>query len=362
MKRTVIAALIVFLFLACLLPASMTSANPGWDYYRVITITNGGSAQTNYQVRVHIEDTSNMQSNGADLRFTNDANTVKYPYWVESWATNDAYVWVKVSSIPAGKSYMRMWYGNADTSSESDGDATFEFFDDFEDTDFSEWTTLDAEITRDNIKARTGSYVAKISGTGDSGAYQSLTVSSRVATVWFYDDESASIEGIGAGTRSMSSSSNWMGVRTRDASYYQWYFESWTDTSVLRSTDWHRLEWANDGTNIKGYVDGTLAHTWSVVEEDNKIYLNGWFGTGGGHGFFDTVYICKYADPEPTITSIGGQNDATPGWEYYRMIEIYNGGSALTDYQIRVHITDTNNMQADGADLRFTSFDEHCEN
>ena len=127
--RKSIAILAVLLLLMATLPVASAANN--WNYRRPITISNSGDALSYYQVKVHITDTSKMQDNGADLRFTNEANTVKYPYWVESWATNDAYVWVNVSSIPTGNSTMYMWYNNSEASSESDGDATFEFFDNF---------------------------------------------------------------------------------------------------------------------------------------------------------------------------------------------------------------------------------------
>ena len=47
-----------------------------WSYRKPINITNTGNALTDYQVKVHITDTSKMSDNGADLRFTNEANTV----------------------------------------------------------------------------------------------------------------------------------------------------------------------------------------------------------------------------------------------------------------------------------------------
>ncbi|MBN2187598.1 MAG: hypothetical protein JW732_09175 [Dehalococcoidia bacterium] len=43
---------------------------------------------------------------------------------------------------------------------------------------------------------------------------------------------------------------------------------------------------------------------------------------------------------------------ADPDWDYYRNITITNGsGSDLTNYPIRLHITDTTYMKDDGADL-----------
>ncbi|MCW7079444.1 MAG: DUF2341 domain-containing protein, partial [Canidatus Methanoxibalbensis ujae] len=76
---------------------------------------------------------AHAQSNGEDIRFTNEEGNL-LDYWIEEWdAVNEtAKVWVKVPSIPANSSVViYMYYGNPYASSASNGDATFEFFDDF---------------------------------------------------------------------------------------------------------------------------------------------------------------------------------------------------------------------------------------
>jgi len=54
-------------------------------------------------------------------------------YWIEEYTEeSSATVWVKVPSIPeSGVKTIYMYYGNSTVESESDGDAVFEFFDDF---------------------------------------------------------------------------------------------------------------------------------------------------------------------------------------------------------------------------------------
>jgi hypothetical protein len=52
-------------------------------------------------------------------------------YWTEEWDYANAKVWVNVTSIPAGASTIRMWYGNPSATCSSNGDATFILFDDF---------------------------------------------------------------------------------------------------------------------------------------------------------------------------------------------------------------------------------------
>ena len=52
-------------------------------------------------------------------------------YWIQETGTNYAIVWVKVPSIPTSGTQMYLYYGNPIATSQSNGDATFLFFDDF---------------------------------------------------------------------------------------------------------------------------------------------------------------------------------------------------------------------------------------
>jgi len=141
MKSKLIIVMLLAMLVASALPVHSVRADPGWDYRRPITISNtSGSALSNYQVRVELTTStmgnpySNVNADGSDLRFTDEDNTVKYDYWIaSSWSnTGTSNIWVEVSSIPTGDSTMYMWYGNSAADSESDSDATFAFFDDFE--------------------------------------------------------------------------------------------------------------------------------------------------------------------------------------------------------------------------------------
>jgi len=112
--------------------------NRNFKYRRKITITEqSGSDLTDYQVLIELNSTnfdfSHAQTNGEDIRFT-DASGNLLDYWIEEWdAVNEgAKVWVKVPSIPANSSVeIFMYYGNSEVVDASDGDAVFEFFDDF---------------------------------------------------------------------------------------------------------------------------------------------------------------------------------------------------------------------------------------
>jgi len=129
----------------------------GWSYRRAITITEqSGSTLTDYQVRIELNssnfDFSKANADGSDIRFTADDGETLLPYWIEKWdnANQQAVIWVKVPSIPANSDVtIYMYYGNGEAEDESDGEAVFEFFDDFEETslDANKWNSGKSSYT-----------------------------------------------------------------------------------------------------------------------------------------------------------------------------------------------------------------------
>ena len=127
----------------------MAWMDSNWQYRQKIRIKNdSGSALTDYQIKVKIDNWkhffANAKSDGSDIRFTSGDGTTQLNYWIESFdSTNKrAIVWVKVPSIPTGESFIYLYYGNSAAADNSNGENTFEFFDDFNGTslDTSKWT------------------------------------------------------------------------------------------------------------------------------------------------------------------------------------------------------------------------------
>jgi hypothetical protein len=129
------------LFLSILMIFSLLSISTnaqswlaGYDYRRALTINNSGSSVTDYQVRIQLNN-SNFnnhfpQVNGEDIRVTSDDGTTLLPIWIESWSSNQGTIWTKIPSVPAGTSTIYIYYGNNSATSVSNGDNTFDFFED----------------------------------------------------------------------------------------------------------------------------------------------------------------------------------------------------------------------------------------
>ena len=126
------------LVVATILLASIAPiASAGWDCRKPVTINNPDDALSDYQVLITLNSSnfgySKANPEGSDMRFTDYENSLPHPYWIETWNTSgESRIWVNVFSVPTGDSKLYMWYNNSEASSASNGDATFEFFDDFE--------------------------------------------------------------------------------------------------------------------------------------------------------------------------------------------------------------------------------------
>ncbi|RZN42508.1 MAG: DUF2341 domain-containing protein [Methanosarcinales archaeon] len=140
MRKTglaVLASVLVGLLLLAALPAS-ASAMEGWQYQWEIAIQeNSGETLRDYQVLVALSGSDfpeEAQADGDDARFT-DADGRELGYWIEEFDADSehAMIWVKMPLIPANDEVkVTMWYGNPGAEGESDGEAVFEFFDDFD--------------------------------------------------------------------------------------------------------------------------------------------------------------------------------------------------------------------------------------
>lgn len=114
------------------------SCLPGWKYKMNVDITNPGSLLEDFQVLIEFNSASyvsagKMNISGSDIRFMDNNNNL-LSYWIvpKTFNTTVTQIWVKVSEIPNGAPNIYMFYGNNSAYSNSNGNETFVFFDNFE--------------------------------------------------------------------------------------------------------------------------------------------------------------------------------------------------------------------------------------
>ncbi|MFA5794029.1 MAG: DUF2341 domain-containing protein [Candidatus Brocadiia bacterium] len=109
--------------------------------------------------------TPKVRHDYTDIRFTDAAMTREFPYWQET----DNKFWVKIPSLPAGNTHLKMFYGNASATDSSSGTDTFIFFDDFigPSIDTNKWQASGTYQTIENGRLK----VTGGTGSWDSGMY-----------------------------------------------------------------------------------------------------------------------------------------------------------------------------------------------
>jgi len=329
------------------------SPSSGWQYYKQIDISN---AVTNYQIRIHLVNSTGTDSGNTiyvggksenfpfDIRFgttSNPSTADTLPQWLEEYNDTDAYYWVNISSY----STIYMFTGNSGAGEYSDGDATFLFFDDFEGSagaspNSSKWT-IEKKGSTDAVVELDGNgnlHLAGESSVISSGNVKSLSTFTYDFSIILrhkIDEEHYADTSIGSGSVQDISggTSGWHHTVLGDGYIFKWQSPvgggsskdisinkcpSGSSSTVLTSYDggglttlneWHKLTMIYDSSgNLKWYHDGTL---W--LEATDTTYLNNakylllsqgeYSGGEGGNRYIDYVFVRKYADPEPTIST-----------------------------------------------------------
>jgi len=312
--------LLGFIFVVCLLSfISPTLAwwNDFWTYRKPITIDNTGNSNdlTNYQVLVVLNSTnfdfSKANSDGSDIRFIDSDDTTKLNYWIEEWdaTAQEAKIWVNVTSIPASSTKtIYMYYGNPSASSESNGTAVFEFFDDFEDGDYTDkWTLIGGSASETNgylevssTSSSEGLIEENIKEFSDTegfiieGKIMQVTTND-LGEIVFHGDLTKSnlymfVVGYKDGLRIVKRQG---GTDTELASVAQVIDENvWYDFRVTRKPD--------------GTIIGEILGVNSVSATDTS-FTSGYVGVRVGGTASDTCRVDnyrvrKYTDPEPTAS------------------------------------------------------------
>jgi len=311
-----LASVLAGLLLLAALPASASAGLAGWQYQREITIhENSGETLRDYQVLVALaggDFPEEAQPDGDDIRFT-DADGRELSYWIEEFdaGSKRAVIWVKVPMIPAnGEAGVAMWYGNPGAESGSDGEAVFEFFDDFEDTslDTSKWNFDGNPSVTDSVVIITGTADGKIKSKNTYlrpiifEYYAKMTTAGSCNYFGFFNgvDDSAFVhDSYGYFVGDVHGASGWIELaRSHSLSEYRLWKVVWTEGEVRFYTD------DNFDISTTSYVPDDAVKAWARNDredaEDHTL----------------TLPITVRAEPEQTVDTSGSKEkgSSTPGF------------------------------------------------
>jgi len=264
------------------------------------------------EIKAHYD--ANAKPNYDDIRFTDSASfeesewAASFPYWQEK----DGTFWVKVPEIPADDTKtIYAYYGNDEAESASDGDAVFEFFDDFENEDAwtdinSKWAVSDGvyngPATHEDMTATT--YV-----TGSS--YADLRLRAKLKVTGGSDYVALAFR-----RQSGTGELYWLSVRDSPRSEMDMLYWNGSSNSVLGhfasgdvTSDWNIVETCVSGNSAKVWLNGNYKTT---VDLGSKITGAGQVGLAAwdyGPRYADEFFVAKCASAEPVL-SVGGEEQS----------------------------------------------------
>jgi len=297
---------------------------PGFTYRRAIKISGSSGAGTGYQVRLKIGSSSegDFHLNGHcdnfpnDIRFTKNDGISLLDYWIEDPSQDPITVWIEIEDNLNENVSIFCYYGSSLAESESDGSATFEFFEDFESGDV-EYVATPSNKTTDGFW-----YAAPKVTVADNGDW---------IMCYSNGDEVNSTEvGIGISTDNgetwtnkglISNNPNYFCAQPliikypngklqcfwclRDATKNSSTPEAWGGTEVSTSTD-NGQTWSSP-EHAHPTLDNDNIVAWQAVTIGNTVYLSAVAHVGDPIVFKNALY--KTEDNGETWTKVG---DITP--------------------------------------------------
>ncbi len=287
--------------------ASLSNSGGGtWKYQREISIKeNSGTALTDYQVLIELKGVdfpNEAKSDGTDIRFA-DSKGNELNYWIESWdyAAKSARIWVIVQSIPASlNTIIRMYYGNPAATQLSNGDKTFDFFDDFS-GDLSKWTaeTGDWSIINQELKG-THSGCKDLSGIiANYASASDIAIDVDVKAI-NWKDKPGRFSVLARYKKDYSAYGATYDIYP--SAYGPFLIEK--PSMIMVKSDininpniWNRLDFKIKGSNLEANLNDI-----GITVKDNS-FISGSVGLRvwcGATNLFDNFRVRKYTSPEPT--------------------------------------------------------------
>ncbi|RLG06230.1 MAG: hypothetical protein DRN59_03360 [Thaumarchaeota archaeon] len=317
-------------------PEDWPSRLTDWSYRKKVTIQeNAGQDLADYQVKLVIHYSSGTDSGSdiylnekcrsdfGDIRLTDSSGNL-LPYWMEEKVYSDyAVFWVKVPSIPAnGTADIYIYYGNPDAVYDGDPRQVFDWFDQFETDTLGNYTAATLKDP-DGSKWGWDSENKMVKGLEDAGkdhfilkndlSLENYAIKTKVKT-----SESGSYHGYAGVCIGHTDTDNGATIllypyhnviRLHERSGGTDY-----DTDVDFSCSYDKfyvLEARRYGASVKVYVDGELKASFTLTHYTTSGAPSG-LSHGNYYAWFDYLIIRKYVDPEPSISTIGDEEEYTP--------------------------------------------------
>ena len=314
--------------------------------YKVDIINNETTDLNDYQVAIPLSSIPDITSSTQTLDVISEepSGEIVYPYWIEHDENGNPnnYVWVKVDSIPA--SGTKTIYAIKESGFSPNGDAVFQFFDDFEGISLntSKWTNVGGTPTFSSgiiyysqasgftnglkslysLNPSSGYHIITYGGSTSNQGFQ-IGVG-EIVDLYSHDSHFQIHPQSGIPLRILSaSSSSYNSIlgsfdSEQDNTFYRIEGIRNPDTTA-------RYILKDSSANVLDNFSGTLPYPSTSTSYITLIGYDDWKA--------DWVMVTKYTATEPTIT-------VTDMGTYYKIDITNNEASELTDYQVAIPIND----------------------
>lgn len=344
-----------------------------WDYCREISISPS-TPLDEFQVELRFNDTvfdhSKANQDGDDIRFF-DLKGNPLNYWIERWdESGETRIWIKIKEKATRT--IKMYYGNSSALPVSDGDATFEVFDDFNDSYYSDkW----------RIKSNTGTFeenggTFKINATiiNNYATIESITsfekpitcewrmkrVSGDAAIIWIYNKTNnvwyangwgygstfaTGSNGVAYGTTYRNVGNVVSGFIEARGHHYNttWNVSRGTDLDSLSRTDILNLN-----SNVNNHIFSVLLGSVYTMSGINAI------------AEWDWVRVRKHSTIEPHLNLSNETQVKKNIWKYSQLLRV-DPATPVDEYQVRLEIDHSviplGHFKKNGDDIRFNDLE-----
>lgn len=287
-----------------------------WGYMQTIEANNSSTAINDYQVRLELNtegliSEGKLKSKGDDLRFK-DQNGNILPYWIEdgSIGTLNTVIWVRVNSLSTGTSEIYMFYGNASAVEQSNGNNTFLFFEDFNQSfvDPAKWDTS-CNTAGSSMSFSNGEITLKAGEDNLSTNRVTLKSNAQVSTPSLIEAKVTSVAGSGkaiTGIQNTTGDGVGIGITPNiNSGYIKTYSNSCFDDGINSSgltVNGSNLWSLNvNSNNVVGKIGGSTLNTLGVTtSSQTNIVLGSSENTTSIS--LDYIYARKYASNDITTT------------------------------------------------------------
>lgn len=350
-----------------------------WLYRKSLTITGSSDAVlSSYQLRLHVFAGSgvdmdidvfcNGNCNGdfSDIRFTDLDGGTTLDYWIETIEPGiSAYIWVKVNNIPIypNTKQIYIYYGKPTATSESNGDNTFSFFDDFDGLalDLDKWS----EVGYANIYAVDNSYLRIFSkdGPGDFGTSRVGFRANQNGDVYDPPDVGFALEFKGFTWNQYGSTLAIIGPMLSEGSTNRlsiFFYDAWASSRAAKYSNIYTDSYfsgvnslPSSGTaNLRTTKDlsGKVTHYWNDVAiegplTDTSILTELFILTNKNDSYsmgifqIDRIFLRNFTENEPVPTSWGVQESNSGGFSTGQAHGIYTFHTSTENYENKMKFT-----------------------